>query len=1054
MSNESSPAHAVFETAAPTAATLERLWRLWREGQRPEVRDFLAGAGELAPSQLAAVLLLDQRERWLIGERMPAEWYLALYPSLQTDVEYGVELVYGEFLLREELGEGINVEEYQRRFPQYAARLQVQLDLHRAFSSSMIASSQTNDASGSKIEDRRKPPLTDPPSSALHPLATTTSNLAGPAPSGPVVSGYRIDRELGRGGMSIAYKAWHLELKRPVALKMIRSPDYADAAAQKRFLAEAETIARLHHPNIVQIYEIGWHEARPYLALEFVAGGTLAAALNGTPQPARQAAQLLETLARAVHYAHENGIVHRDLKPANILLQGSGVRGQESGISGQHHAPRTTQHSPRAGRGSPDPAPTTHHSPALTPSPWPLTPKITDFGLAKQLDAETAYTESGAILGTPSYMAPEQAGGQNRQVSPATDVYALGVILYETLAGRPPFKAPTLLETLEQVRSAEPVSPRRLQPRLPRDLETICLKCLEKEPHKRYTSALALADELGRFVRNEPIRSRPIGFLARLDRWCRRKPALAAAIGLAAAALLIAAAVSINFGVHQYRAAVSLSQQRDQARENLRLADANFELARKAVDDYYTVVTEEPLLEQEKMRQVRKRLLEKALPLYMGFQTQRPEDPQIEAALASNYFRVASITAEIGRSADAIEAYKQAISIRERIVARFPDAAESQRKLATTYHNLGNLQADIGQGTAAAESHERARQILEELVAAHPEVVEYRFDLARSFNSLGSLQRKFGQPAAAARSYEKARQIQEKLVASHPEVAQYELELARTCNNLGLLQRELSQFAAATTSLDNARMIQEKLVASNPEPSAYQFELARTYNNLGILQSCIGRPAASLSFYSQARQIQEKLVAAQPEVTIYQKELANTCCNLGLLQQGAGEFITALKSYDRGVAVLAPLVLKHPGDAALQTSLIDLRLGRAGTLAYLGKHQEATGDAALVAEEKSLTGQNLYNLSCALSVASTAARKDEKLSSSERERRSDLYAARAVAVLARAHAAGFFIVRGPAEWMKKDKDLDPLRARTDFKQLLADIEAHLKPQDIKSPCSD
>jgi hypothetical protein len=307
------------------------------------------------------------------------------------------------------------------------------------------------------------------------------------APRWPAVPGYTIDSVLGHGGMGIVYQARDGRLQRVVALKMLLGGEFAKPDYHARFQLEARAAARLQHPNIVQVYDVGEYQGQPYFTLEFVDGGNLQDRLAAKPQPPAQAARWLATLARAVHYAHEQGIVHRDLKPSNVLLTRDG------------------------------------------------TLKLCDFGVAKLLIGSDLKTRSGLLVGTPEYMAPEQAEGKSRAAGPAADIHALGAILYTMLTGRPPFQAAEVLDTLEQVRSQEPVPPRRLQPAVPRDLETICLKCLRKEPRKRYGSALELAEDIQRFLRDEPIRARPVMAVEKLWRWVRRHPVAA---GLLAAGLL------------------------------------------------------------------------------------------------------------------------------------------------------------------------------------------------------------------------------------------------------------------------------------------------------------------------------------------------------------------------------------------------------------------------------------------------------------------------------------------------------------------------------------
>ena len=315
---------------------------------------------------------------------------------------------------------------------------------------------------------------------------------------------YQIVREVGRGGMGVVYEAQDPRLGRRVALKMIKAGDLAGPEDVLRFQAEARAIANLQHPGIVQIYEVGEHDGRPFLALEFVDGISLETRISQAPLPPTFAAGLVQTLAHAIHYAHTQQIVHRDLKPANILLSLNRVPPESPGsaLSGGTRFNDIAH------------------------------PKVTDFGLAKRLDG-AGQTHTGAVLGTPSYMAPEQATGNSAAIGPATDVYALGAILYEAITGRPPFKAATALETLDQVKRTEPVSPRRLQPQTPLDLETICLKCLHKEPERRYATAHDLAEDLGRLLRGEPILARPVGPVGWLKLWCRRNPVVASLMGAA-----------------------------------------------------------------------------------------------------------------------------------------------------------------------------------------------------------------------------------------------------------------------------------------------------------------------------------------------------------------------------------------------------------------------------------------------------------------------------------------------------------------------------------------
>jgi len=409
-----------------------------------------------------ACAILDRRVR---STGAPcAEEVLREFPQLATAADIAVELIYTEFVAREQRGPSPLPDEYYRRFPQWRAELAAQFQVHEF--------------------------LSDGPKDR-------TALPAAPGQLGP----YDLLEKIGAGAASEVYRAWHRGLNRPAAIKIIvpdpaAGPEAArdfGARIAKQYSAEAELVARLAHPGIVQIYEVGDCDGRPYLVLEYVDGGSLADKLRGEPQPPREAVVLVETLARAVAHAHRQGVLHCDLKPANVLLS--------------------------AEKGAPSRA-----RPA---------PKITDFSLARRIDGAAPE----GIAGTPSYMAPEQAVC-DRIIGPGVDVWGLGAVFYEALTGRPPFRADTALNTLMQVVSTDPVPPQQLQPGVPADLATICLKCLEKDPRRRYATADELADDLRRFLDGEPIRARPAGAVERAWKWCRRRPAVAGLLAFSAIALL------------------------------------------------------------------------------------------------------------------------------------------------------------------------------------------------------------------------------------------------------------------------------------------------------------------------------------------------------------------------------------------------------------------------------------------------------------------------------------------------------------------------------------
>ncbi len=427
------------------------------------------------------------------GADARAEALLAAYPAVAADPEAAIELVYTEFVVRQQLGQTPAPAEWLARFPQWKTDLEQMFEVHDELCRSDVLTQRD----GAPVAAAVGPPL--------------------------LIPGYQTLGEVGRGGMGVVYKARDVRLNRVVAVKLILAGELAGAKERGRFRREAEAAARLDHPHIARVYEVGDAAGRPYCAMEFVAGGPLAARMTGAPWPVAAAAKLVADLARAADHAHQRGVVHRDIKPANVLLACDefGPMTDESGNT-------KTQ----AGADTPHPS-------SLIPHPSSFRPKLVDFGLAKcLLDSDPGLTHTGDVVGTPMYMAPEQAAGA-REVGPAADVWALGVILYELLTGRAPFRGETAAETRHQVLTAEPVPPRQLRARLPHDLDTICLRALQKDAPRRYPSAAALADDLDRWAAGKPIAARPVRWPEKVSKWARREPVVA---GLAVAIAVVALA--------------------------------------------------------------------------------------------------------------------------------------------------------------------------------------------------------------------------------------------------------------------------------------------------------------------------------------------------------------------------------------------------------------------------------------------------------------------------------------------------------------------------------
>jgi len=901
------------------------------------------------------------------------------------------------------------------------------------------------------------PPLVETVQAATRGSAQRREKLAEELPTIP---GYEILGVLGRGGMGVVYKARQINLNRLVALKMMPAGAHASPHLLARFHVEAEAVASLQHPNIVQIYEVGAHGQCPYFSLEFMDGGSLEEKFGAKPQPARLAAELVETLARAMHCAHQRGVIHRDLKPANILLA-SAVRSPWS-VAGDHGL-RTTD--------------------------CGLIPKITDFGLAKRLE-DTSQTQTGAILGTPSYMAPEQAAGHIRAIGPATDVYALGAILYELLTGRPPFHGKSIMETIQQVQFQEPLPLARWRVKVPHDLEIICFKCLEKEPRKRYASAEALADDLHRFLTAEPIHARPVGSWERAAKWARRRPALAALLGVSALFLLSLLGVSLSYNARLQTA--------------LMTAEANFQRARRAVDKVLTVMAEEHLADKPHMEEKQKELLADALTIYKEFLSEKSNDPivQDDTALAHNrmgdilrvlgkndlaeeaYGQAIRLLGPLAQSAPTIskyrdhlahsfnylgealrmaghreeakEAYVQALELLQELALQYPEAPAYQQKLSRTVYNLGILSADSSPKEAEKLYHQ-AIATLEKLANQFPDVPAYHQDLARSYLNLGAVLCTTKCFQEAKEANDKAIALLENLVKKYPANREYRLELAVSCNNLGNSLTAIGEYGQAEAVLRKAVRALEELTRDFPRVPSFRRQLASAYNGLGFLLDRTFRWPAAKDAWLAARSIYQQLVLEYPVDLDYQAELGRVHGNLGWLcyhplrleRELAGFFdlhqADASAPLGRVLRRLAWLEFQRSELAAARRHLEDgtryLELALKSNPAkpdYLDALRKQYEILASTVDKLALSGNAGHTAEASYRVAGYLARlvalleMDTQLAEAERKRRVKMYTDAALASLKEAIRSGYTDI----DHLRHDPALEPLRRREDFAKLL------------------
>jgi eukaryotic-like serine/threonine-protein kinase len=883
---------------------------------------------------LLSLLLRHQRRSWRRNAPTPVETYLEQHPVLQANTQATLDLIYNEIVLREEVGESPQLEDYLRRFPNLAPDLKLLFEVEEAI---QLESSVRG-------EDHR----------------TVVGHSSRPTSIGlPALPGYEILGELGRGGMGVVYKARQLRLNRIVALKMILADGHASAEASLRFLAEAESIARLHHPHIVQIFAFGESESRPYFEMEYVDGGSLADRLGGAPWSAGDAARLIEWLAHAINEAHRLGIVHRDLKPANILLSRDSI------------------------------------------------PKIADFGLAKCLDVDKGLTKTQLIVGSPSYMAPEQTGQSSTPIGPGADVYSLGAILYELLTGRPPFQAATVLETLQQVRWEEPIAPRRFQPRLPRDLVTICMKCLQKDPAKRYGSADLLAEDLRRFGSGESILARPVGVAEQLWRWCRREPALALL-----ALVLIAGLIGVT--TQWWRAESHLQEagrQRSRAEENLqkeikantelqlakdreatarRLAQERFDLAMKALHGFEKASNEAALLREPQLEGLRRGLLRTALNFHRELQESLKEDasPEARSQLSGAYARVAEISWQLGLRDEALSTSRRALALVEQLAAAAPSDLEIRAALGACHFRIGFTLRTAGRTAEALPAYEQAHQIQEQLARDNPSDPHLQEVLSWTVSNIGVIHHELGRPVQAVQFHRRAIAIHERLAGRYSSNTAYRSDLAWCWRYLSLALAASGDPDSASRMAEQATALYEELVSADPGGTECRWRLARCLDDLGRMRCRSGRPDDAAGLLDRAAHFYESVARDDP--VQYRVDVAQNQLNIAFQRAKTGRIEDALSRVHKAEDLLN------------RTSKVWPLLS--------------------------------YDMACVYSLCSASI---PGVSGVERERLAD----RAIQELRQAVAAGY---RDSGQ-IAHDSSLDSLRHRAEFQELAMDAAFPVDP---------
>jgi len=855
---------------------------------------------------------------------------------------------------------------------------------------------------------------------------------------GQTIAGkYKLREKLGEGGMGSVWVADQSEpVQRRVAIKLIKSgSDRRSMLA--RFEQERQALALMDHPNIAKVFDAGVDEdyGLPYFVMELIKGVPLTKYCDSAKLSPQQRLELFVPVCQAVQHAHQKGIIHRDLKPSNILV------------------------------GLYDGKPV---------------PKVIDFGVAKatgaRLTDESIYTEVGSLVGTLEYMSPEQAELNNLDIDTRTDIYALGVILYELLTGSVPFSRMELTkagfgEMLRVIKEVEPpkpstklsrsgmlpniaadrhTEPAKLTKLMQGELDWIVMKALEKDRSRRYETANGFAMDVQRYLAGEHVLAVPPSAGYRLRKFARKHRAALTTAAVIAMLLVAGVVVSAWQAIRATRAETLATAERDRA-------EANFRQARAAVDEYFTAVSDNQLLNAPGMQPLRKDLLDRALRYYQGFARDREKDPTVRAELAAANYKVAWITEILGSKDQAVESYRHAIGIYDQLAAEYPTQVRYQIDRAMVFNELGNLLRNMGNPSEALDAHNQALAIRQVLAAAHPTEGRYQNELAKSHNNIGNILFDTARLEESLIELEKSRVINERWAQAPPaNLAQFPTDLGRHFNkpqgiklDLALNNRQiggvlyrLGRNQEALRAYERARSTFEALVRENPDDLDFPSHLADILMRIAFVHGLRGRTDEATEICFRALDIMEPLAGKNPDVRNSQRQLAMVHRDLGRQMRRQKQFPKAREHLEKARANLEKLAQIDPSDEGLAMSLayvfrefgwIDREEGLAAPALRLFEKARDIDDRY----SRTSVGA-CYDLACDWAVCipligwgKTAA----TLTPDERAERQRL-GNEAIKALRRAIDGGW---RNFAH-MTKDEDLDPLRDRDDFKKLLAELE--------------